>query len=698
MSPSIQPEPDPGPEPAETLRFPAFNTWCLAILVMVYLAYANHFDNAFHFDDSHTVESNPWIRDLGNIPRFFTDGTTFSTLPANRSYRPLVSTSLALDYYLSGGLKPRWFHISTFAWFLVQLGLMFLLFRLLLKHLVEAELGRWLALAATAAYGLHPAMAETVNYVIQRGDLYVAVGVVASLYWYLAIPRHRRFGFYLVPLVAAILCKPPAMVMPALLIAALYFLEGDSLATAVRKSVPSLVVVALTGWFVVGMTPQGYTGGASSAFGYRLTQPSVLLHYFQTFFIPAGLTADTDRSPYAGLFEGDALVGFLFVAVLLAVIVGGAQYRALGPITFGLSWFLITSLPTSLFPLAEVENDHRMFLPFVGLALSAAYAGSLLVRRYRWKRMLIVAVCAALAAGLAAGTRARNRVWATDEALWLDVTIKSPRNGRGLMNYGLTQMSKGNYPGALEYFERALALTPNYYALETNLGIVNGELGRIGEAERHFMTAQQLAPNEMTTHFFFALWLNKAGRLPEAVQQLRSGIEHNPDYLDARYLLLQIFGSLGDSEGVTAAAKATLARFPADKIAADWLARAPNLRPAPSSPAPVTPGSVPAGSVPAGLVPAGSVPVINEAALIEQSLAFFRLGKYEDCVRTAETVARLRPTSTAAWNNMGACYNGMKAWAKAIPALEQAVRLQPDFQLAKNNLTWARKELANAAH
>jgi len=47
---------------------------------------------------------------------------------------------------------------------------------------------------------------------------------------------------------------------------------------------------------------------------------------------------------------------------------------------------------------------------------------------------------------------------------------------------------------------------------------------------------------------------------------------------------------------------------------------------------------------------------------------------------------------------MGACYNGMKAWAKAIPALEQAVRLQPDFQLAKNNLAWARKELANAAH
>ena len=29
-------------------------------------------------------------------------------------------------------------------------------------------------------------------------------------------------------------------------------------------------------------------------------------------------------------------------------------------------------------------------------------------------------------------------------------TLKSPQNGRGLMNYGLTQMEKGDYVRALE--------------------------------------------------------------------------------------------------------------------------------------------------------------------------------------------------------------------------------------------------------
>jgi hypothetical protein len=101
------------------------NRFWLSVLlgaVAIFAAYSNHFQNSFHFDDSHTVVDNVFIRDLHNIPRFFTDATTFSTLPANRTWRPIVSLSLALDYRLGGGAKPLWFHISTFFWFLLQLA------------------------------------------------------------------------------------------------------------------------------------------------------------------------------------------------------------------------------------------------------------------------------------------------------------------------------------------------------------------------------------------------------------------------------------------------------------------------------------------------------------------------------------------------------------------------------------------------
>src|SRR2546421_8397404 len=88
------------------------------LVAAIVAAYANHFHNGFHFDDSHTIENNAAIRQLRNIPLFFRDASTFSALPSNQSYRPLVSTLLAIDYHLGGKVEPFWFHVSAFALFI----------------------------------------------------------------------------------------------------------------------------------------------------------------------------------------------------------------------------------------------------------------------------------------------------------------------------------------------------------------------------------------------------------------------------------------------------------------------------------------------------------------------------------------------------------------------------------------------------
>src|SRR5277367_5631039 len=125
---------------------------CLAALVT--LLYSNHFENEFHFDDFHTIVQNPYIRDIHSLPKFFVNTETTSVLPANRTWRPLLFASLAVDYWLGNAMKPFYFQLSTFLWFLVLLGLMFALFRKMV--------GLWTALFATALFALHPAVAETV--------------------------------------------------------------------------------------------------------------------------------------------------------------------------------------------------------------------------------------------------------------------------------------------------------------------------------------------------------------------------------------------------------------------------------------------------------------------------------------------------------------------------------------------------------
>src|SRR6187549_1001433 len=90
----------------------------LALLGLVGIAYVNHFQNGFHFDDWHAIQSNPYIGTLTNAGRFFVDATTFSSLPSHHGYRPLLTLSFALDYFFGGGLAPVAFHVDSFLCFL----------------------------------------------------------------------------------------------------------------------------------------------------------------------------------------------------------------------------------------------------------------------------------------------------------------------------------------------------------------------------------------------------------------------------------------------------------------------------------------------------------------------------------------------------------------------------------------------------
>ncbi len=658
-------------------------------LVAILLAYSNHFGNSFHFDDSHAVVDNPWIRNVGNIPRFFTDAATMSTLPSNRAWRPLVTTSLAVDYWLGGGLKPLFFHLSTFFWFLLQIVVMFCLFRTVFDRVRADPMNRYVALFGAAWYGLHPANAETVNYIVQRADLYSTLGVVGGLFVYANWPALRKHGLYLLPVALALLSKPPALVFPFILFFYVFLFEEDGqrnrVVAALKASIPSLLVTAALMSLQAMMTPSTYIGGAASAVSYRITQPFVALRYFGEFFLPLWLSADTDLQPFSSPWSDAALLGFAFALALVAAIVVLTRRRETRPIAFGLFWFLLALLPTSLFPLAEVENDHRMFFPFVGLAMSVPWSLALLllyrgeaVTARRRGALAAAAVCVLIAYGW--GVHERNRVWRTEETLWFDVTEKSPHNGRGLMNYGLTLMARGETPAALDYFERAIAYTPNYPILEINLGIANGVLNRTGEAETHFRRAIALAPADAQTHFYYGRWLWSNRRTSEALGELRTAAALNPPYLDPRYLLMQIYADQRAWTAVTEVAQQILNISPADASAAEYLNRARS------------------GTDELKAVAQASRAHPSPEAYLQLSLLYHQAGKFRECIEAAQQALRLKPDYAEAYNNIAAAYEGMSMWDEAIAAAQHALLIKPDFQLARNNLAWsiAQKKKATA--
>jgi len=647
------------------------------VLLAVCLVYANSFGNAFHFDDLHTVSDNPAIRSLANLPRIFTDATAFSVVPANQSYRPLVTASLAFDYALGRGYNLFWFHLSTLVWFLVLLALLYFLLERLLDLMEPGRVNRWLALGICGWFGLHPAMAETVNYIVQRGDLYCTLGSVAALLVFVQWPRRRRTGLYLLPFLLAMLSKPTAAVFPLLLLLYVFFFEAQGKQrwrTALLACLPALV---LTGFLLAAeaaMTPRTFTSSTIPAADYLRTQPFVWLRYAGTLLVPLHLNVDTDLDPLTE-WNAPAVAGFLFVLGLLALVgyIAVRRRRKLYPIAFGVSWFIVTQLPTSLYTLDEVENDHRMFFSFPGLMLAGVWTlylvyqrlGGLAGRRVPlpgWQRRVAVGLAAGGLCGYAYGAHRRNEVWHTEESLWADDVRKSPHNGRGLMIYGVIRMDAGDLAGALTLFERARLYTPNYATLEENLGIVNsllaarGDASRSTPAEAHFRRAIAFAPREDTAHAYYGRWLLTQGRLEEAAAQIQTAVALNSQRPMNRDLLLQAYSQQGNTGAAKQLAEETLRMDPTDGAALRTLN--------------------------------GDVDRETSEAdgHINASLAAYREGRFQETVAEARKALVIDPRSAAAWNNIGAAYGALRQWDAAIDAEQHAIQIDPGLQVAQNNL------------
>lgn len=669
---------------------------CLGLVLVVLAAYANHFQNGFHFDDSHTILENRFIQNLHNVPGFFTDAARFN--PAGPAYRPLVAVSLAIDFRLAKGYKPFFFHLSTFLWFAVQLILMFFLFRRIMDRADPHPWNLWTALLAAACYGLHPANAETVNYITQRSELYSTLGVVASLLCFAAYPGQRKRGWYLLPALAACLSSASALIFPLLLLSYLFLVEQEGTlgdwaenrqkwSAALRAAVPALAVTAVAALVIWIMTPAAIPrGAATSPWLYRATQPWVALHYFKTFFLPTGLSADTDWRPVSGPFSMAALAGYLFVAAMLVAAFRTSRRPETRPVAFGILWFFLALLPASLTPMSEVTNDHRMFFPFVGLALAvfwslrlllgsaAGLAAGAVVNPVRLRATLAAVV---VLLGLAAvGTHIRNTVWRTEESLWRDVTVKSPNNARGMMNYAMTFLNRHDYGTAVSYLERAELLDPSYGPVESNLGVALAGLNQKAEAERHFRRALELAPNLAEPRVFYGGWLYGQGRLVESQAQLEAAMRANPLSFPAREALMAVYNDEGNLQAAHRLMEETVRlawgaeaarRFMTELIEREQHARDSRF---PDS--------------------------MKPEELVNLSAQLCNKKDYDDCLGAAQKALNLRPGYAEAYNNMAAAYLAMGRWDEGIQAARQAIQIKPDYEAARSNLEWGLSQKAKA--
>ncbi|HQP05158.1 MAG TPA: tetratricopeptide repeat protein [Bacteroidales bacterium] len=665
------------------------------VLLAIAIAYSNHFMNPFHFDDAHTVESNMMIRDIGNTGKFFTDASTFSSNPSNQSYRPLVTFSFAVDYFFGKGLNPLYFHLDMFIIFLCQIIIMFLFYNFLKKMVQPDKKALLWILLMLAWFGLHTANAETLNYISARSDLYSTFFVILGFVIYFYFPSLRKWQVYLIPVAIGMLAKEQAAMFAPLLFFYILFFEIELdipgvfrkknltlLKKAVLRSLPAFIVCGAMSVFIIRMQPDSFQPSDIPVYNYLITQPWVYLRYFIAFFLPVNLSADSDWVALNSIFDERAIIGLTFIAILLVLAIRSSRSKIWKPVSFGILWFLLALIPTSSFiPLAEVTNDHRMFFPFVGLVLSVVWSAYLLVDSIVKKvkspgmiKISAITVFTLILAGNAYGVYQRNKVWSSDEKLWYDVTLKSPQNARGLMNYGLTQLRKGNYPVAKEYFTRALLIKPYYPYLYINMGVLQRSMGNIAEAESSYKKAIQYGPGLYLSHYYYASFLTEQNRNAEAVGYAETTLQLSPNYLQNRHLLANIYIKLNETQKLKMLLQETLRLFPDDAETKELMKLGSTGLPLP---------------VQLALQKAQSVPTAEN--YLNLSLEYYNNRMFAECIDACQQSLKIKPDYAMAYNNICSAYNSLGEWDKAIEAGEKALAIDPNYTLAANNLALARK-------
>jgi tetratricopeptide (TPR) repeat protein len=227
---------------------------------------------------------------------------------------------------------------------------------------------------------------------------------------------------------------------------------------------------------------------------------------------------------------------------------------------FGGLWFFITiSVESSIIPITDIIFEHRLYLPTVGAFIAFAVAGSAFLNclraRYPVSAGIVYTVIVCILMALPVATHVRNRVWRSEIALWEDVASKAPENARAQAIIGIGQISKGNIDQAIERFQKAISIKPDYSDAVICLGNAYLEKGMLEEGYQQFLKALTIGNMDFESRAQLMMNIGnyniKKGQLDMAIYYYNNALSITPNVASIHYNLGQAFKVKGMADKAT---------------------------------------------------------------------------------------------------------------------------------------------------
>ena len=501
-------------------------------LIAVVLLYSNTLKNPFHFDDFHSIIENPHIRAMKNIPAFFVDTQTFSVEQGGKMFRPLLLISYSINYAIHGYDVRGYRLFNILLHFFCVIGLMQLAYLLGADKRMSCSMG--------LLFLVNPLVAESINYVSSRSDLFVSFFVIWSIGFLLS--KENRYALGIAFFVLGFLVKSMAIVMPPLL-----FLcdRSRKLWQNVYKKkflIMSLCCVVLLYLSVIYQnsfledslhkTPRGFVEQA-------FTHIKAQVYITWLCIMPVRLTVDHPFNPATTEITRAILCSILLIfSVTIFAIRARSHWLSIGWI-----WKIIALLPYAFIPLNLIVTERRIYLALIGVSVILAWVFTMCRDKkyfgsYGFYILIVIWV------GI---TISRSAVWSSDIVLWNEAVNYNSNNPRALINLGLAYERNGNLTKAERYILEGLSLDPKIASGWLHLGNLQFNSGKHSEAERSYFRAISEQPNHAGSYYNLGNIFLGRGEIAKAEEFYVRAINLNPNLALAYNNLGQIYESYGKS-------------------------------------------------------------------------------------------------------------------------------------------------------
>ncbi|MCR4276465.1 MAG: tetratricopeptide repeat protein [Candidatus Parcubacteria bacterium] len=509
------------------------------LCVVGVLLYAKTFLFGYTYLDDHVLVLNniPFLGDLGNIFKAFTQDVFFMTNGTTAYYRPLLTISFMPEAMLGKAL-PFFYHFTNVGIHLTAVCLLYLVF-------TKLKYSKRISLLLALIFLVHPALTQAVAWIPGRNDSLLAIFVLASFKYLLDFieeGKREYIAWSVVFFSLALFTKETAIALPVLFV--LYLWIRDRLSKTAMLEFGAGWLIAILVWLPLRIMATSSNPQALSIhdmFASFLTNVPGTLQLLGKAFFPFNLSVLPILQDTTFLW-GYAAVALITAILLLHLLGKQTSRRSSLMMLFGFVWFLLFLWPSLIGSDSSGATDfieHRLYLPLIGLLIilaESSFVRSLNEPAGEWflQPWLVVLL---IFFGM---TFVHENVFADKLVFWQNAAFNSPHSSLAQKNLGAMYYLDQNYPLAETYSKKALAVNPQELMVHNNLGLIYAGEGRTKEAEQEYLQELSFNPQYDSAHFNLGLLYYGAGDYAAARKQWEMTLQINPNYTDAIWALLTL--------------------------------------------------------------------------------------------------------------------------------------------------------------